>query len=525
MRVLVAMNAFKGSLSAKEASLFVASGFKSGYPEAEVIQKPLADGGDGTVDVLVEALGGRVETVEVTGPYGEPVKAKIGLVDGGKTMVIESAACSGLALVPEEKRDVARATSRGVGELMLWAVERGARKIIVGIGGTAMNDGGIGAAQAAGGLVLDETGHQVEAGLPGLFRVSRAAYGSIPQRFRGVQVIGISDVANPLVGPEGATRVYGPQKGLKGEVLQKVERSMVHYGEVLARDLGRDPRAVPMAGAGGGLGAALWAFFGASLLDGARFILEQTGALALLDGVDLVITGEGRVDSQTEKGKVPFAVARAAQDCGIPVIVLGGGLTDDLLTGLPEEFAAVFSSTLRPMSLPEALERAKKALSFTAEQVACVGRVFAMSFPVRREISAGGVVVRRCASGTEILMIEDRFGRFALPKGHLDPGETPRRAALREVQEETGITALIKEGIEPLKVRYRFFDQEGKVAEKTVFYYCMEPVSYGDSAAPPKPAPGEVLGALWVKEEDLAEIKTYPGIRSLIKKILGNPQG
>lgn len=513
MKVLVAMNAFKGSLSSSEASSLVAQGFKRGYPEAEVREKPLADGGDGTVDILVRALGGRLETVKVTGPYGDPVKATVGIVDSGRTVVIESASCSGLALAPPKFRDIRIAQSRGVGELMLWAAKRGARKIIVGIGGTAMNDGGIGMAQAAGALVLDSSGTQVPDGLLGLFKVAKVGLGKIPDLFKDVEIVGVSDVNNPLVGPEGATKVYGPQKGLLPSETEKVDKEMAKYAQILGRDLGRDPRDVPMAGAGGGLGGALWAFFGAKLLEGASFILKETGALKDMNDAGLVITGEGKVDSQTKKGKVPFAVARAAAERQVPVIVLGGSLGDDILHDFPQEFSAVFSSTIAPVPLTVAMEKVTETLPFVAEQIGRISRVFALSHPVRREFSAGGIVVRGKASEPEILLIKDRFGYIAPPKGHVNQGETPQEAAIREVKEETGIDAVV-EGYIGI-TRYAFFDDQGRVVEKLVHYYLMTP-----STEKVKPQFEEVCDAVWVKKQDLSALKTYPNNREIVEKAL-----
>ncbi|QUL98097.1 MAG: glycerate kinase [Candidatus Fermentithermobacillus carboniphilus] len=513
MKVLVSMNAFKGSLSAKEACSLVAQGFLCGYPEAVVSERPLADGGDGTVDVLLEALGGYPETVEVTGPYGDPVRARVGIVDGGKTVIIESASCSGLALVPPEKRDVYRAHSRGVGELLRWAALRGARRIIVGIGGTAMNDGGIGMAQAAGALIRDADGRDVPPGIPGLFSVASVALGSIPDTFRDIQVIGISDVSNPLVGPEGATAVYGPQKGINPSEIDAVDREMKRYAEILGRDLGRNPCDLPMAGAGGGLGGALWAFFGAKLVDGARFILEETGVLEEMDECDLVLTGEGTVDSQTKKGKVPFAVASAAAERSIPVIVIAGGLADDVIAEHPAEYSAMFSSTVRPMTVQSAMGVSRETLPFVAEQIARVARIFSLRFPSRSETSAGGVVVRRGPSGPELLLIEDRFGVFTLPKGHVDPGETEEQAAVREVLEETGIKACIKGEIGV--TRYRFFDDLGRPVEKTVRYYLMEPLSEN-----PRPQEGEVSKAFWADARQLSRYPTYPNNRAILEKAI-----
>lgn len=514
MKVLVAMNSFKGSLSGTEACSLVASGFRRGFPESQVLEKPLADGGDGTIDVLVEALGGHTEAVEATGPYGDPVKACVGLVDGGGgTAIIESAACSGLALVSPKEPDVFSATSRGVGELMVWAAKKGVTRIIVGIGGTAMNDGGIGMVQAAGGKVVDSSGCQVMPGIYGLEQVVRVEPGEIPAMFEGIEIIGISDVKNLLVGPEGATYVYGPQKGLKPDQLPEVDSAMNRYGSILARCLGKDPRSIPMSGAGGGLGAALLSFFGATLVDGADFILKETGCLDEIGAADIVITGEGKVDPQTEKGKVPYAVGKAGFEHGVPVLVLGGGIDDSILRGYPQEYSCLFDSTVRPMDTQAAIEAARVTLPFMADQIARLSRVMVLSRPVRREFSAGGAVIRKFHGKTQILMIKDRFGFLALPKGHIDPGETPEQAAIREVKEETGIDCKIIRSL--CSQRYRFFDNEGIPVEKVVEYYLMHEVS-GNL----KPQLSEVAGVLWVDQEDLSIIRTYSSTMNMLKRFL-----
>ncbi len=513
MKVLIAMNAFKGSLSSHEACDLVTEGFRRGFPEAQVGQIPLADGGDGTIDVLVAALGGYVETVEVTGPYKQPVNARVGLLSDD-TAVIESAACSGLALAQGEKPNVCAATSQGVGELMVWAAKRGVKRILVGVGGTAMNDGGIGMVQAAGGKVLDESGCQVDQGVYGLKQVFRVELGNILSDFRDIEILAICDVANQLTGPQGATYVYGPQKGINAHQLSMVDSYMNSYGAIIGRDLGRDPRHVAMAGAGGGLAAALWAFLGARLVEGANFILEQTGCLDQIRMADFIITGEGRVDSQTEQGKVPYAVAKAGFEYGATVAVLGGSIDDSVLHGYPEEFGCVFDSTVSPCSIESAIENTKSTLPFMSEQIARLLRAVALKYPAGHEVSAGGVVIRNHHGKTQVLMIRDRFGFLALPKGHVVPKEPYEQAALREVREETGLECEIiaRAGSHT----YQFFDNGCVPKEKTVVYYVMK-----QTAGIIKPQLSEVAGVLWVDQNDLDSIRTYPNLYGIINRSLG----
>ncbi len=507
MKVVVAMNAFKGSMSASNASRLVAEGFSEGYREADVTLAPMADGGDGTLMVLVNALSGRTESHTVTGPYGQPVLAPLGFVDDGGTAIIESASCSGLALPFSGERDVRVAQSRGVGELMAIAARRGARRIVVGIGGTAMNDGGIGAVQSAGGVVVDSSGRSVPAGTIGLARVSSVGYGDIPRLFEGVEVTGISDVKSVLVGPGGATRVFGPQKGLGPDEVVAVDTAMSNYARILGRDLGdagrKDPSDVPMAGAGGGLGAALWAFFGARLQDGAGFAMDAIGLRALMKDASLVITGEGNVDSQTATGKVPFAVATLAYECGVPAIVIGGGLSEDIIADHPPQYGALFDTTVRPMSVDAAISAGPKTLRFISRQLGSFARAVTLSGPARSDTSAGGIVVRTnpTTKKREVLLIADRYGMIAPPKGHIEPGETYEEAAIREVREETGLDVVSRASLGA--VRYRFPWDSG-VTEKTVHYFLMEAVG-GHLAA----QPGETLDVMWVAEDALGSFNTY----------------
>lgn len=513
-KTVVAMNAFKGGMSAVEASSMVAEGFSRGFWEAQVVAAPMADGGDGTLEVLLKCRGGYVETVSVTGPYGQTVEAPLGFIDGGTTAVIESASCSGLALPYSGKRDVRIAQSRGVGELMLAAAKKGVKRIVVGIGGTAMNDGGLGAALAAGGEALDAAGDPVSAGVFGLRDVRRVSRGDIPRLFDGIEVVAITDVKNPLVGPEGATAVFGPQKGLSAGEVPLVDSYMANYAEALARDLGRNPKDLPMTGAGGGLAAGLWAFFGAELKDGAAFVAGAIDLPKIIEDASLVITGEGKVDSQTSMGKVPFAVASLAAEAGVPVVVIGGALGEEVVRGFPPEFAAVFDCTLRPMTVSEAVSEGPKNLLFVSEQIARLARACAVWRPTQTDLAVGGIAVRRDpdTGDREVLLIMDRFGMVAPPKGHPEEGETLEEAAEREVREETGLSVVSRAPIG--SVRYRFPNPQG-ATEKVVHYFLMEVVG-GEMT----PQQGETLQVLWVNEKDLPGLRTYKDTHSIVKKAL-----
>lgn len=526
MKALVAMNAFKGSLSSTRATQALASGLRAGFPEAGVTGVPLADGGDGTLEVMASALGdkARTEYLEVSGPLGDKVKAPVLFVPGEKMAVVESALACGIALLPHGMRDPWRATSYGVGELVRYAIERGSKTLLVGVGGTATNDGGIGMARAMGAEILDSEGKAVPPGIQGIFKVSRILPGQIPDLLRGVKVLVACDVSNPLTGFEGATRTYGPQKGVRPEEVAGIDAAMERYGAILERDLYVEILGIPRAGAGGGLAAGLKAFLGGELLDGAHFMMQQTGIFESLDTADIVITGEGRMDSQTRKGKAPQALATEARSRGKAVIAVAGSLAPDLLEGLPDGFSAALSACPGPVSLDEAIQNVEKWLFFTGKQLGTVLRIGAvLRMPPLKtghlggseERCYGGIMVRRSSnSGLEVLLIRDRFGVYAPPKGHLEPGEQPAEGAVREVLEETGVPGKIVAEIGD--TAYAYLDSIGVPTKKRVTYFLMTP----DSEAGPTPQSGETLEAAWVSEDRLFTLPSYPNNAEVIRKAI-----
>ncbi len=361
MRVVVAPNAFKGSLSALEAAEAIAEGVRAAAADAELVLVPIADGGDGTVDALVAATRGERRTLRVRGPLGDPVDAEYGLIDGGSTAVIEMARAAGLALVPPEKRDPRVTTTYGVGELLQHAYDGGARHFIVGIGGSATNDGGAGMAQALGYHLLDETGRELPPGGLALERLARIHVGGVHASWKEADVEVASDVTNPLTGPRGASAVYGPQKGAAPEVVVKLDAALEHFAEIIHRDLGVDVQQLPGAGAAGGLGAGLVAFTGARLRPGAELIMDALHFDERLIGAHLVITGEGRLDSQTARfGKGPAAVARHAKNAGIPVVAIGGSIAEE--TELLLLFDGLEATVVEPCALEEAIAQARPLL-------------------------------------------------------------------------------------------------------------------------------------------------------------------
>jgi glycerate 2-kinase len=361
MRIVIAPNAFKGSLSALEAATAIAEGIRIAAPDADLVLVPIADGGDGTVDALVSATEGQRRTGRVRGPLGDPVDADYGLIDAGSTAVIEMAKAAGLALVPQEKRDPRATTTYGVGELMQHAYDEGARHFVVGIGGSATNDGGAGLAQALGYHLLDETGRELPPGGLALRRLARIHVGEVHANWKQSEVDVACDVTNPLTGPSGASAVYGPQKGATPEMVAELDAALHHFAEIIRRDLGLDVERLPGAGAAGGLGAGLVAFTGARLQPGAELVMEALHLDERLTGASLVITGEGRIDSQTARfGKGPAAVARHAKNAGIPVVAIGGSVADE--TELRLLFDALEATVVEPGSLDDAIAQARPLL-------------------------------------------------------------------------------------------------------------------------------------------------------------------
>ena len=372
MRIVVAPDSFKGSLTAREVCDAAREGILRALPDADVVTVPMADGGEGTVQSLVDATGGRFVAKRVFGPLGEPVPARFGILGDGETAVIEMAAASGLPLVPPEKRDTMRATTYGTGELIRAALDEGARKLIVGIGGSATTDGGTGMAQALGVEFLGEDGQPLVCGLAGggLGDLAQIDVSGLDSRIAGIKTVVACDVDNPLCGPRGAAHVYGPQKGATPEQVEVLDRNLGRLADVVDRGLGKDVRDLPGSGAAGGLGAGLVAFLDAELRAGVDIMIEATRLREHLAKADLVITGEGRLDSQTLHGKTPIGVAKAAKEFGLPVIALGGSIGEDAGPLSGSEVDALVCIMDRPMTLQEAMApaNAKRLVARAAER-------------------------------------------------------------------------------------------------------------------------------------------------------------
>jgi len=328
MRVLVAPDKFKGTLTARQAAEAIVTGVRRTAPDAALEAIPMADGGEGTLESLVAGLGGSLHGARVNGPLGDPVDAEFGIVpgiDGERlTGVVEMARASGLALIGPGRRAPLRTTTLGTGELILAAADRGAARILVCIGGSATNDGGAGMAQALGVRLLDSQGREIPPGGAALLGLSRIDATGLDRRVRDIGFVVATDVDNPLTGPLGASAVYGPQKGATPEDVVQLDQALAHFAAVIHRDLGIDVRAIPGAGAAGGLGAGLVAFLGARIRPGVEVVMDAVRLRERLGGARLVVTGEGRFDPQSMHGKVPSGVLRAAAEFGVPAVLLCG---------------------------------------------------------------------------------------------------------------------------------------------------------------------------------------------------------
>ena len=375
MRIVIAPQSLKGSLTAAQAGRAIAQGARVVYPQAEIAIVPVADGGEGTVQALVDATGGGIIQQSVTGPLGEPVTAFYGLLGDGRTAAIEMAACAGLPLVPPERRDPRITTTYGVGELILAALEQGSRHFIIGIGGSATNDGGAGMAQALGASLTDSQGVPVARGGAALSTLHHISIGSMDARLQDCTFEVACDVNNPLTGPTGASAIYGPQKGATPAMVTQLDNALAHYATIIERDLNLSVRDIPGAGAAGGLGAALLAFLRATLRPGAQIVLEAVKLEEQLGSADLVITAEGQLDSQTAYGKSVGAVAALAKRYALPVLALAGSLGDDYQTvyNLGVDAIAVLPS--KPMTLSYAMEHAAQLTADATERALRLLRV------------------------------------------------------------------------------------------------------------------------------------------------------
>jgi glycerate kinase len=367
MKILIAPNAFKGSLTAVAATQAIADGVRRVFPHAKLVQLPIADGGDGTLDTIMATAGGEIISVPVMDPLGEGIDARFGLLPDG-TAVVEMAEASGIRLISREQLNPMRTTTFGTGQLILAALDQGARRIIVGVGGSATIDGGAGMALALGVSLVDGLGDPIPFGAQGVLALDRISMSTRDTRIAQTEIIVACDVTNPLIGLEGATRVFGPQKGADAAMVETLDAALERYASIIRRDTGQEVARLPGSGAAGGLAAGLVAFLDARLESGADVVLDTLNADVHLADTALVITGEGAIDTQTVYGKAPIGIAKRAHARGIPVIALTGFIADNALAVYEHGITALMATENRPMSLDDALSNAAALLQDASER-------------------------------------------------------------------------------------------------------------------------------------------------------------
>ncbi|MEK3912367.1 glycerate kinase [Paenibacillus sp. FSL H7-0331] len=369
MKIIIAPDSFKGSISASNAAQAIERGIKRYMPHAQTILVPVADGGEGTLDCLIAAAGGVKLSATVTGPLGAPVTAAYGLLEPDQTAVIEMATASGLYLIPSEERNPLLATTYGTGELIRHALNAGCRSFLLALGGSATNDGGAGMLQALGMRLLDSEGNSVGYGGGTLDRIASIDDSNWDPRIAESRFLIASDVQNPFIGPDGASRVFGPQKGASPEMVEQLELNLTAWADIIAIKTGKRVHQLPGAGAAGGISGAFLAFFPASIKRGIDIVIEYSHLRDHLQAADLVITGEGQIDFQTASGKTPMGIAQEAHKLGVPTICLAGSVGRGIEALYEVGITSVHSIVTGPMTLQEAMSRASELLELTAEQV------------------------------------------------------------------------------------------------------------------------------------------------------------
>lgn len=377
MKIVIAPDSFKDSLSAQGVAEAIALGLAEVWPDAHLIKCPMADGGEGTVESILAACDGELRRTHVRGPLGVTVDAAWGWLPQSHTAIIEMAEASGLQLVPPNLRDACTSSTYGTGELIRAALDAGAQRVILAIGGSATNDGGAGAMQALGVKLLDAQDQTLVPGGLALAQLARLDLSDIDPRLAEVRFDIAADVNNPLCGPQGASAIFGPQKGASPEQVEQLDHALGHFAERCAQVLDKDVRDEPGSGAAGGLGFAAKAFLGAQFQAGVEVVAELVGLAEAVKGADLVITGEGRFDAQTLRGKTPFGVARIARQCGVPVIVIAGTLGEGYQALYEHGIDAAFALASGPMTLEQACVEAPRLLRERASDIARVWRVAA----------------------------------------------------------------------------------------------------------------------------------------------------
>lgn len=372
MKIIIAPDSFKESLTSIEVATAIESGFKEIFPNANYIKIPIADGGEGTVEAIVTATNGTIIPTTVIGPLGNRVASFYGVCGDNETVVIEMAASSGLDLVPFKERNPLVTTSFGTGELIKKALDAGYKKFIIGVGGSATNDGGAGMLQALGVKLLDSDGKEIGYGGGSLAKLSKIDISNLDSRIMESNIEVACDVNNPLTGPNGASAIFGPQKGATPQMVDTLDECLGHFASMVKRDLGKELDTLAGAGAAGGMGYSLKTFLEAKLLPGVEIIIEHTKLRDLVKDANLVITGEGRIDGQSIFGKAPVGIAKVAKEFNVPVIGLAGSLGKDAAIVRDHGINSVFSVVNTPCSLEDALANAEQNVRVTAKNVAAV---------------------------------------------------------------------------------------------------------------------------------------------------------
>ena len=376
MKIVIAPDSFKESMSAKEACDAIERGMKKVLTKVEFVKVPMADGGEGTTQSLVDATNGKMYHAKTTGPLGEKVDSVFGILGDGKTAILEMASTSGLEMVPREKRNPMITTTFGTGELIKKAMDMGVLAILIGIGGSATNDGGAGMIQALGGKLLNENGEQIGFGGGELSKIRKIDLSGLDSRIRDIEIIAACDVQNPLTGTTGASHIFGRQKGANDEMIEILDNNLKHYSEIIKRDIGADVEHIPGAGAAGGLGAGLMAFLSAELKKGIEIVIEHSNLKEKMKGACLVITGEGSIDGQTRFGKTPYGVAKTAKVYDIPVVALAGNVGKDVDILYDHGFDAIFSIMPGVQPLEIAIKNGKDNLERASENIGRMIRLF-----------------------------------------------------------------------------------------------------------------------------------------------------
>lgn len=372
MKIVLAPDSYKNSLTAKQVAQSMKKGFAKVYPDAEFVNVPMADGGEGTVQSLVDARNGQMVTETVVNPLGNKTQAQYGLIDDGQVAVIEMAQASGIQFINQFTQNPYVTTTFGTGELIKSAIQKGAKTIIMGIGGSATNDGGAGMAQALGAHLLDDKDEELQYGGAMLKKLDHIDISQMLPELKDVKIIIAFDVTNPLTGKNGASHVFGPQKGASPEMADFLDEALSHYADVLKRDLGKDLEQTPGAGAAGGLGAGLLAFTNSQMRSGVDIVVDYTGLKDIVQDADVVITGEGQIDFQTKFGKTPIGVAKAtkAVNPNATVVAIAGSVGEKISELYPLGIDAIFTCVPGVEDLSKAIADTDKNLQQVSENIA-----------------------------------------------------------------------------------------------------------------------------------------------------------